>query len=125
MHVDFQPEGGVAAALSAKMTQVATFYFDGAPPATAFDGAKTLITRLIEREDVNVTGWAYGTTHEVVEKEGVRGRANVLVMGWESVEAHAASHETRTLKENIHLLTTGDVKTYEQVHVPATAYRRG
>lgn len=31
---------------------------------------------------------AAGITHEEVEYEGVRGRAAVLVLGWESLEKH-------------------------------------
>ena len=121
VHVDFRPEGGLSAALSAPVTQVATFYYDEAPLETAFEGAKTLIEALKE-EGQKILGWAYGTTHEVIERDGVRGKGNVFVVGWETVEAHSDSHNTQALKDNIHKLTTPEVKAIEMHHVQATAY---
>ena len=145
--MDFKgPDGGVSEALSAPVTEVATFYYDEAPPETSFEGAKTLIEAL-QNDGVKFQGWAFGTTHEVIERDGFRGKkplkiiliqwtaatllcgllgtetfaevlpnlgkANVLVAGWETVEAHLDSHNTQALKDNIHRLTTKDVKTYE------------
>ena len=121
VHVDFEPEEGVSEALSAPVTEVATFYYDKAPPETAFEGAKTLIEGL-KKDGVKVLGWAFGTTHEVIEKDGARGKGNVLVVGWETVEAHYDSHNTQALKDNIHRLTTPEVKTFEMHHIQATAY---
>lgn len=121
VQVDFEPEGGITEALSAPITEVATFYFDKAPPGSAFGGAKTLLEALI-KEGHNVLGWAYGTTLQEIEREGVRGKGNMLIVGWETVEAHAASHDGQAIKENIQLLTTPDVKTYQMHHVQATAY---
>lgn len=121
VHVDFRPEGGVSVALSAPVTEVATFYYNDAPPETAFEGAKTLIEAL-KKDGVNILGWAFGTTHEVIERDGVRGKGNVLVVGWETVEAHLDSHNTQALKDHIHKLTTPEVKTFEMHHVQATAY---
>jgi hypothetical protein len=67
-------------------------------------------------------GWAFGTTHEVIERDGVRGKGNMLMVGWETVEAHLDSHNTQALKDNIHKLTTPEVKASEMHHVQATAY---
>lgn len=123
IHVDFQPESGVAEALSAPVTEVATFYYDKAPPASSYDGAKTLLEALI-KDGVNIKGWAFGTTHEVITRDGVRGKGNVLLVGWDTMEAHAESHSTQALKDHIHKLTTPEVKTYEMHHVRAAAYQR-
>jgi hypothetical protein len=121
VHVDFWPDKGLSAALSAPVTEVATFYYDEAPPETAFEGAKTLIEAL-KKDGVKIMGWAFGTTHEVIERDGVRGKGNILVVGWETVEAHSDSHNTQALKDNIHKLTTPEVKAIEMHHVQATAY---
>lgn len=121
VHVDFRPESGVSTALSAPVTEVATFHYEKGPPERAFDGARTLLEAL-KKDGVKVLGWAFGMTHEVIERDDVRGQGNVLVVGWESVEAHAQSHSTQALRANIHLLTTPEVKAVEMHHVQATAY---
>ena len=71
---------------------------------------------------MQILGWAFGTTHEVIEKDGVKGRGNVLVVGWETVEAHFESHNKQALKDNIHRLTTPEVKAIEMHHVQAIAH---
>ena len=123
VHVDFQPDGGASKALSAPVTEVATFYYDMESPGIAFDGAKTLIEAL-KTEGVNILGWAFGTTHEVIERDGVRGKGNMLVVGWETIEAHLDSHNTQALKDNIHRLTTPEVKTLEMHHVQAAVFQK-
>jgi hypothetical protein len=40
VHVDFLPERGVSAALSAPVTEVATFYYDEAPPRDCVRGGE-------------------------------------------------------------------------------------
>lgn len=122
LHVDFQPESGVAEALSAPVTEVATFYYSEAPPESSFEGAKTLLEAL-QKDGVKIMGWAFGTTHETIQRDGVRGRGNVLLVGWETMEAHAESHNTQALKDNLHRLTTPEVKTYEMHHIRAAAYK--
>ena len=119
IHIDLQPEKGVSEALSAPITEVATFYYNGSPPETSFEGAKTLLEALM-KDGVKIMGWAFGTTHEVIKRDSVRGKRNVLLVGWESMQAHADSHHTQSLKDNIHRLTTPEVKTYEMHHVSAT-----
>ena len=54
--------------------------------------------------------YAVGITHETLEKEGVKGKAAVLLIGWQSREAHMAFRETQSFKDNIHLLRSTSKK---------------
>ena len=73
-------------------------YFDGGPPEDYLDTLASL-RPLTEKLDGMVAS-AAGITYEELEYEGVKGKAVVLVAGWESVEAHAAFKETAAYKEN-------------------------
>ena len=94
----------VASSLSAPVTEIATFYFDGAPPDDAFESAKKCIEIIGKDAGENVLGWSYGITHEDIEKDGVKGKGAVLTVGWESKEAHMRARETQAFKDNIHML---------------------
>ncbi len=105
IHVDFKPEGGAIKSMGAPVTEVATFYFDGGPPEDAYESCKKFI-EICEKEEPEkkIYRWAYGTTHEEIEKDGVKGKGAVLLIGWDSKEDHMAFRETDVFKENIQLL---------------------
>lgn len=115
-HVDLQPSASEAAkAISAPVTEVATFYFDGEPNADWLDNAAKAREWLVKEAGESL-GAAFGITHEVVEYKGVKGKAAVLVAGWSSKEAHVEFRGMETFRENIPLLR-GDSKAIEMHHV--------
>ena len=113
-HQDLRPAGGLKAAMSAPVTEVATFYFDGGPPDDAFESCEKFI-KACEGE-AKVLGWAYGVTQEEIEREGVKGFGAVLAIGWESVDAHMEFRTKGVFKENIGLLRQ-TAKKIEMHHV--------
>ena len=85
MHADFQPEGALNKAFAAPVTEFATFYFDGEPAAGYIDDVMKCAS-IIENEAEGYLGGAVGITYETVEHEGVKGKAAVLAIGWQSRE---------------------------------------
>ena len=83
---------------------MATFYFDGQPPEDCFESCQKFIGICEKEADQQVLGWAYGVTHEEIEREGVKGKGAVLLIGWESREDHMNFRETDVFKQNIQLL---------------------
>lgn len=116
VHVDFKPDGGLAAALSAPVTEIATFFHADAPPSDHEDNAAKFEKSYKEKGDTNILGFAYGTTHEEMEKDGVKGKAAVLAIGWPSVEAHMELRSTQFFKDNIDNLRNG-AKAIEMHHI--------
>lgn len=116
-HVDFEPAGGLSTALKAPVTEIATFYCEGAPGKDWKSNAAKA-GEWLEKEAgaVGYVGAAYGITHEEVEYKGVKGKAAVIAIGWTSKEAHMEFRETQTFKENIGLLR-GEAKAIEMHHV--------
>ena len=114
IHVDLIPEGGFTRSLSAPVTEVATFYFDGEPPADCQEQA-TKFAELCEKS-ADLLGWSYGVTYEEIEREGVKGKGGVLTIGWKSVEDHMKFRETSTFKDNISMLRQ-TAKKIEMHHV--------
>ena len=106
VRVDFQPEEGLAAAIAAPVTEVAKFYFDGGPPDNADEGVQKCLEALQE-EGHNLLGWAWGTTYETLTKDDVSGKGAVLVVGWDSVDAHMEARKGSALKENVANLRNG------------------
>jgi hypothetical protein len=113
-HVDFEPSGSgggaLAKAFSAPVTEIATFYCDREPVADWLSNASKA-AKWLEEQPASAgyvpRSAAYGITHEVVEREGVKGKAAVIAIGWTSREAHMAFRETETFRENIGLLRGG------------------
>lgn len=102
--------------MSAPATEIATFYFGSDPPAGYLDGVNKF-RDIIAKEDVEgYLGGAVGITHEEVEREGVKGKGAVLLIGWSSVETHMKFRESETFKNNIGLLREG-VQKIEMVSV--------
>lgn len=116
-HVDFQPPSALPKALSAPVTEIATFYCSPAPGSDWLSNAAKAAEWLEkEASSAGYTGTAYGITHEEVEYKGVKGKAGVVIIGWKSKEAHMEFRETQTFKENIGLLR-GEAKAIEMHHV--------
>ena len=115
-HADLEPAGAVSKALAAPVTEVATFYFDSAPPGDALDNAHKFVKMVEDGHTEGYLGAAVGVTHEEIEREGVKGKGLVIAIGWASVDAHMKFRETETFKENIDLLRTG-AKEIEMHHV--------
>ncbi|KAL1723819.1 hypothetical protein EV715DRAFT_245353 [Schizophyllum commune] len=113
-HVDFHPHDDFIKAIHAPVTEVAMLYFDGGPPEDYLDTLASLrpLTEKLDGMDAS----AAGITYEELEYEGVKGKAVVLVAGWESVEAHAAFKETAAYKENAGVLRSSAKKS-EVYHV--------
>jgi heme-degrading monooxygenase HmoA len=103
-HVDFKPDGALATVFSAPVTEFATFYFDDEPPADYVETVANKMGDVLREGAEGYLGHAVGVTHEVVEHEGVKGKAAVLAVGWQSKDAHMAYRETQSFKDNIHLL---------------------
>lgn len=62
-------------------------------------------------------GLAYGITHEEISsREGDKGKAGVVMVGWKSEEARAAFRETQTFQEVFGLLK-GEAKAIEVLPV--------
>lgn len=98
-HIDF--EGDLAGALKAPVTEVATFYFQGGTPENYLQGVKDFINLCVkETPDQKLYGFATGITQEELERDGVKGRSGVLVVGWESVESHMEFRKTKVFQEN-------------------------
>lgn len=115
-HVDFEPSHSVLQqALSAPVTEFATFYFDSQPNTDWLSNAGKA-AEWLRKEAKGFVDIAYGITHEVVEYQGVKGKAAVIAVGWESKEAHLAFRDTDSFKENIGLLRGGS-KAIEMHHV--------
>lgn len=99
MHIPF--EGDLSAACSAPVTELATFYFDGTPPANYARGVHDFIQTCVDAKPAQkLYGYATGVCEEEVEREGVRGKAGVLVVGWESVEAHMEFRKNEVFVKN-------------------------
>jgi hypothetical protein len=92
----------------ADSNQLATFYFDGSPPSSYIDDVAKFDKELQKAD--GYLGYAVGITHETVEHEGVKGKAAVLAIGWNSVDAHMAFRETQAFKDNIGLLRSESKK---------------
>ncbi len=62
-----------------------------------------------------VLGAAAGLSHEELESEGVKGTAAMLLIGWESVDAHMAFQRTQLFKDSVGLLPVTEAKRVEMV----------
>ncbi|KAI5361325.1 hypothetical protein Slin14017_G080580 [Septoria linicola] len=119
VHADLEPAGDFSKAISAPVTEVATFYFGGDAPEGYLDGVLKFRNVINSEGSDGFLGAAAGVTHEDTvksPKDGHEGKAAVLAIGWESVEKHMAFRETKTFKDNIHYLRNG-AKEVEMHHV--------
>lgn len=114
-HVDFEPFEDLAKAIAAPVTEVARFYFDDGPPADYMDGFLKVLEILKKEPGEGLHAAVAGVTYEELEYEGVKGKVVILVVGWQSVDAHKAFKETQTFKDIIGPLRSS-AKTYEAHH---------
>lgn len=98
-HVDF--DGDLVGATKAPVTEVATFHFHGTTPENYTKGVQDFIQLCISKSpNQKVHGYATGVTHEEIEREGVKGKGGVLVIGWDSVEQHMEFRQTDVFQQN-------------------------
>jgi len=90
-HVDFKPEGSLNKTFSAPVTEIATFYFEGGPPEDYLQGVEKLGKILDSEKPEGYLNYSAGITYEEIEREGVKGKAAVATIGWQSVEHHMVS----------------------------------
>ncbi|TKA76345.1 hypothetical protein B0A55_03729 [Friedmanniomyces simplex] len=121
-HVDFRPFTAFVRATEAPVTEVATFYFDGPAPFAVLDRFTRFREVLSKQQVSGVLGAAAGLTHEELDSEGARGTAAVLVIGWESVDAHLAFQKTQLFKDSVHLLPVAEAKTIDMVRLDETTW---
>jgi hypothetical protein len=116
-HVDFEPIGSKAKVVSAPVTGITTFYCDGAPGANWLsDAAKAAELMGRDSASTGFMGISYGITHEELSREGVKGKAAVVLVGWKSDEARTAFRQTETFQECVGLLK-GEAKAIDTLHV--------
>jgi hypothetical protein len=127
-HVDFQPPGSLAKAVNAHVTEITTLYFGDGASAEDCDGSPAedwlyevdQVVRVMGREGSLTSasefmGVAYGITHEEVSRDGVKGKAGVVLMGWESEAARDALPVTRAFEEWLGLKGEAEVVDVVQV----------
>lgn len=115
-HVDFTPEGSLNQAFSAPVTEIAVFGFEGGPPEDYLDSVDQLREILDEEKPDGYLGMSAGITYEEIEKDGVKGKAAVAVLGWQSIEVHLAFRKKEAFSKNIHLLRSS-AKSIDMKHV--------
>ncbi|KAK5734568.1 hypothetical protein LTR17_008789 [Elasticomyces elasticus] len=81
-----------------------TLYFDGEAPPSYLDDVASVDKALQGTE--GYLGYAAGFTHEEIEREGTKGTGAVVLIGWQSIEAHHAFRETKAFKDNIGTLAS-------------------
>lgn len=97
-HVDLEPFDNFHLAMKSPITEIATFYFKGEPPADYLDAFYEFRKAAEEEEDFGLLASAAGVTHEEVDLEGIKGKAVVFIAGWRSREAHMAFKDTATYR---------------------------
>ncbi|KAK0287365.1 hypothetical protein LTR91_001665 [Friedmanniomyces endolithicus] len=107
LHIDFH--GDILKTFAAPVTETAFFYFEGGPPSDYYDGAKKCLRTWAEKAD-GLHSWAVGTTYEDVEEEGIKGKAVVLSLGWQTKEHHVEFNKTDLCKEHGKALVSGSKK---------------
>ncbi|KAK1082524.1 hypothetical protein LTR33_003861 [Friedmanniomyces endolithicus] len=122
-HVDFRPFTAFIRATEAPVTEVATFFFEGAAPTAVLDRV-TRFREVLNKQHVSgVLGAAAGLSLEELESEGVKGTAAMLLIGWESVDAHMAFQKTQLFKDSVGLLPMAEAKRVEMHHTSFAAFK--
>ncbi|KAK5126296.1 hypothetical protein LTR85_010532 [Meristemomyces frigidus] len=123
-HADFKPNGSLSKTFSAPVTEMAVFYFEGGPPDDYLEGVDKLSKLLDEQKPEGFLSSSAGITYEEVEKDGIKGKAAVVTIGWQSVDQHMAFRNTQLFKDNIHLLRSSSKKV-EMNHIAFMQYLEG
>lgn len=115
-HADFKPEGSLNKTFSAPVTEIAVFGFEGGPPEDYLDNVAKLSKIFDEEKPDGYLGMSAGVTYEEIEKDGVKGKAAVVAIGWQSVDVHMEFRKSETFSKNIHLLRSS-AKSIDMKHV--------
>lgn len=106
LHANLTPHPATAALGTASpVTEVLTVYVE--KEENDFVTKINQLAKVISENADGYKGVAGGWVIEDVEYKGKKGKAYVVTLGWESVEAHMAFRETAAFKENIHLIRDG------------------
>lgn len=124
VHADFKPDGSLNKTFSAPVTEMAVFYFEGGPPSDYLEGVEKLNKLFDEQKPEGFLSLSAGITYEEVEKDGIKGKAAVLTIGWQSVDQHMAFRNTQMFKDNIHLLRSTS-KKIQVNHIAFMQYLEG
>ncbi|KAK4549275.1 hypothetical protein LTR36_007734 [Oleoguttula mirabilis] len=124
VHADFKPEGSLSKTFSAPVTEMAVFYFEGGPPSDYLEGVEKLNKVLEEHTPEGLLSSSAGITYEDVEKDGIKGKAAIVTIGWQSIESHMAFRSSQVFKDNIHLLRSTSKKV-EMNHIAFMQYLEG
>ncbi|KAF2188452.1 hypothetical protein K469DRAFT_566036, partial [Zopfia rhizophila CBS 207.26] len=120
-HANFEPYGDSIAAFDAPFTQIFRFYFDGRngePPTTYVSDFVTKVLPVYEREKPSgFKGAAGGIMYEELEYEGVKGKAAVILIGWDDRERHKGLKARSVFDEVMGLMWSTAMKV-EMHYVP-------
>lgn len=81
IHADLEPAGEVIKAFNAPVTEFATFYFGAEPPEGYLAGVHKFRESADQARVDGLHASAIGLTYEDIEREGVKGKGAVLVVG--------------------------------------------
>lgn len=106
-HIQFEPNFSDAA--SAPITEVATWYFPTSYDTHEWDTGVVKFNKTLRESAEGFhgvsSGWSIDDVpHKSLEDVGGKGKAFVLAVGWESLEAHTKYRDTDAFKETIGLL---------------------
>jgi hypothetical protein len=96
------------------VTEIAWFFFAGDPPTDVINHLADFRHAVVGADGVR--GATVRVTYEEVEHGDVKGKAVVLVIGREGVEAHEAFQRSEVFGEKIALVAK-EVKGDEMAHV--------
>lgn len=118
VHYDFASMGKLTAALSAPVTELATFYLPS--KTSTFQTNLEKFEKAASESGTNgflgiATAWSIEDVEHEGFGEGKTGKSLLLAIGWESIDAHMAFRETDVFKDNIGLLR-GEPKGVEVHH---------
>ncbi|USW53623.1 hypothetical protein Slin15195_G069420 [Septoria linicola] len=119
-HVDLEPHDEVQRAMDAPVMEIALFNFDHEPPGGCLEIFQAFRKAAGKESGATPIASAVGITHEEVEFGDIKGNAVVLVVGWESIEAHQAFRDSGTYKKYMPQL----MKEVEKVQIHHVALRK-
>lgn len=123
-HCDFKPEGSLSKVLSAPVTEAVTVFFDDGPTDSYVQGVQKFMSMVDGEKPDGYLASAYGVTYEELEKDGAKGKAVILTIGWQSIDHHMKYRETESFKNNVGLLR-GEAKGISMAHVAFMQYLQG
>jgi len=88
-------------AVTAPITEMLTFYFPADVEESSFELAWEQFIDALSKNSDGYVGSAGGWVVEDLEYQGQPGKAYVVAIGWESIQAHMAYRETQPFKDTI------------------------